>query len=169
MSRALYLNETIDEEATFNVIKEIHEINNEDDGLSYREPIDFWLSTQGGSIAVALSLCDIIRLSVTPINIIATGRCYSAGIPILASGHTRCATRNTTFMIHQGSSEVEGYLQNIKTEVIFISLLDRLCDRIVTNYTKITQSELDAIYKTGNEFHFDCKKAKSWGLINKIL
>lgn len=169
MSRNLYLYDLVDEEATFSVIKEIHQINDEDSDLVNRPPINIWLSTQGGAIAVALALCDSIRLSETPINVIATGRCYSAGIPILASGHTRCATKNTTFMIHQGSSEVEGYLQNIKTEAVFIGSLDSLCDKIVTDKTKITQAELNNIYVTGNEYHFGCKKAKAWGLIHKIL
>lgn len=159
----------VDEEVVQNLIEEIHKINQADFNEMYREPINLWMCTQGGSMPIALSLCDVIRLSDTPINIIATGRCYSAGIPILASGHTRSATKNTTFMIHQGSSEVTGYLENIKVEVTYLKMLDKLCDEIVTENTKITQKELDLIYNTGNEMHFGCKKAKAWGLIDKIL
>ncbi len=167
--RNLYLQGEIDEEESFNLIREIHQINEEDDGLEFREEVNLWLTTNGGSIAIALAVCDVIRLSRTPIHVIASGRCYSAGVPILASGDIRSATKHTTFMMHQGTTEMMGNIEMLKVEIGFITSIDKMCDDIVLEQTKIKQSELDLINKSAKDFHFGCDKAKKWGLIHNIL
>lgn len=167
--RDLYLTGIIEDDKPFDIIQQINLINIADKLIAEPEPINLWLCTEGGCITTGLALCDAIRLSKTPINVIAFGRCYSIGISILASGHIKSATKSTTFMIHQGSGCLEGNIEYMKTEIEYIKSLDKLADDIILSGSKIKQKELDAIYEKSKEYNFGCSKAKKWGLVDTIL
>lgn len=168
-NRILYLQTEIEDNQPLEVIQQIHAINRFDQNKVMVEPITLHLTTFGGFITTGLAVCDAIRTSQTPIHIIASGRCMSIGVSILASGHMRSATRSTSFMIHQGSSPMEGYLEHLKTEVKYVESINQLSDDIIIENTKITQKQLLAIYKKGAEFNFGCDKALKWNLIQEIL
>lgn len=63
-------------------------------------PIEFYLSTCGGSCYDGLSLYDVIEASKTPIEVICAGKIMSMGIIVALGAKARKGYRNTTFMIH---------------------------------------------------------------------
>ena len=58
------------------------------------------LCTPGGPGHAMLAMMDAIERSGAPLRILASGRCLSAGVPVLAAGHVRQASRFTQFMLH---------------------------------------------------------------------
>lgn len=168
-NRVLYLQTDIDDGVPMEIIQQIHAINRFDENKHRVEYITLHLTTFGGMMTTGLALCDAIRTSETPVHIIASGRCMSIGITILASGHRRSATANTCFMIHQGSMPMDGYIEHLKNEVKYVETLNDLTDKIITENTKITQKKLESIYKKQTEFNFGCDQALKWCLIEEII
>ncbi len=88
------------------------------------KPLHLFISTHGGSVASALSVYDTIQLLNSlgvPVNTVAVGSCYSAGVIILQAGATRLITPNTYLLIHEISSwswgkvsEHEDYAKHLK-------------------------------------------------------
>jgi len=70
------------------------------------EPSTLQLSTPGGPGHVMLQMVNAIESVGRPLTIIASGRCLSAGIPILAAGKPRRATASTQFMLHGGEGSM---------------------------------------------------------------
>lgn len=68
-----------------------------------RKPIKIIIVSPGGGLEIAKVLCEIIRLSRTPVYTIAIGITASAASMIYLAGHKRFATNNAYFLFHRGS------------------------------------------------------------------
>ena len=104
------------DESLYEIIQEIIECNCEDKDIPVadRKPIRLIMASPGGSIEVEQALTSIIEISTTPIYCIAIGMCASAASMIYLSGHKRFATKNASFLFHQGGCEnLEGTYQQI--------------------------------------------------------
>lgn len=74
---------------------------------------------------VAKVLCEIIRLSKTPVYTIAIGITASAASMIYLAGHKRFATNNAYFLFHHGScsniggdyNQVEQFMEDYKKQI----------------------------------------------------
>lgn len=64
----------------------------------WQQPQELVLCSPGGEVELTLAALDL--LDAVPIDIVATGQCYSAALPVLVSGHRRAATARTRFMWH---------------------------------------------------------------------
>lgn len=72
--------------------------------LFYNKPSNptIFLNTEGGNVAQALAIYDMIRLSGADVSIIVVGECFSAGLIILAAAkqERRYAMPHAEFMAH---------------------------------------------------------------------
>ena len=62
------------------------------------------LSTDGGSVADALGIYDMLLMQDLDVHITCVGQCMSAGTIILGAGDFRSATYNTQFLVHYGNA-----------------------------------------------------------------
>lgn len=100
----------------YELVQHIINCNYEDRDLpvEQRRPIRFIIASPGGSLEVEQTLVSIMEASKTPIWCIAIGMCASAASMIYLAGHKRFATRNASFMFHQGGCDnLEGSYQQI--------------------------------------------------------
>lgn len=95
--RRIVLTTAVNEEAAQYVVSRLLYL----DGVDPAEPIDLFLSTQGGWRDSAFAIVDAMRLITAPVHTWAIGGCYSAGTIVLAGGTgTRSATPNSLLMVH---------------------------------------------------------------------
>lgn len=79
-----------------------------DKPVEERKPIRILFNSVGGSLDVADTLIDVIKLSKTPIYGIALGMVASAASLIYLSCHKRYALPNSYWIFHQGSASNLG-------------------------------------------------------------
>lgn len=133
------------------------------------DDITIVLNTSGGDIEAALGIIDRIRCSSSKIHMIGTGIIMSAGIPILAAGATRKATRFTRFMYHCPSASVPfTRLGNIDTEVKYIKELGKVIDKFLAEATGKSYAFWTTLGKHVDH-NFDAEKAMEYNLIDEIL
>lgn len=167
--RKLFLNSEVDSIFVDDIVHHILQINREDYGLDTkdRKPIKLYISSDGGDINAGFKLIDIIRSSKTPVYTINTGHQYSMAFLIGLAGKKRFATKNATFLMHDGSSLVYNSGTKLQDEIKFQS---RLSDRIknyVIEMSKITEKEYDS--KLRMEWYLFADEAKAKGFTDYII
>jgi ATP-dependent Clp protease protease subunit len=125
------------------------------------------LNTCGGDLYSALGIYDTIVRNETPIDILATGACQSAGALILQAGADRLATPYTQFMIHLGSVLVGGTYKDAQRYM-------EHCSEVEFQITQIFMERCGWTEDLYNHFHehdtyMVAKAAKSNNLIDRII
>lgn len=131
--------------------------------------IQILLSTYGGCVYDGLSLYDAIKNSKTEVDITCFGKIMSMGIALLLSAKTRKAYRNTTFMIHEGSSGAIGKVSDMEDSIDESKRLNDIYFSIIESETKIPKSKLDEIRKRRKDWYFTAEEALEYGLITEII
>ena len=131
--------------------------------------IQILLSTYGGSAYDGISLYDAIKNSKTEVDITCFGKIMSMGIVLLLSAKTRKAYRNTTFMIHEGSSGAIGKVSDMEDSIDELKRLNDIYFGIIESETKIPKAKLDEIRKRRKDWYFTAEEALEYGLITEII
>ncbi len=133
------------------------------------EDITIVINTLGGDVEAALGIIDRIRNSSSNIHTIGTGVIMSAGIPILAAGITRKATKYARFMYHCPSMNLPfNRISNVESEVKYTKELGRIMDHFLAEVT----SKPYAFWVTLGkhiDHNFNADQALEYGLISEIL
>ena len=131
---------------------------------------DLVLSTQGGDTYLMQAAID--HLQGCPRKIVATGKCWSAGVPILACGKKRWATARTTFMAHRPAAQFpkgsKWMNDDLRVEVEQLNELGRTMVETMASGSKLTADAWEALVG-GKDFWFTSEEAKKMGLIHKIV
>lgn len=159
------------DETLYEIVQEIIECNYEDKDIPKkdRQPIRLVMASPGGSIEVEQALTSIIEASTTPVYCIAVGMCASAASMIYLSGHKRFATKNASFLFHQGGCEnLEGTYQQI---VAFMEKYQ--CDieemaKFYKDHTKFAPELIDEKLAEG-DWYISAEEAKENGIVDKIV
>ena len=131
--------------------------------------IQMLLSTYGGCVYDGLSLYDAIKNSKTEVDITCFGKIMSMGIVLLLASKTRKAYRNTTFMIHEGSSGAIGKVSDMEDSIDESKRLNDIYFGIIESETKIPKAKLDEIRKRRKDWYFTAEEALEYGLITEII
>ena len=131
--------------------------------------IQMLLSTYGGCVYDGLSLYDAVKNSNTEVDITCFGKIMSMGIIILLSAKTRKAYRNTTFMIHEGSSGFIGKVADMEESVEESKRLREVIFDIIERETKIPKAKLDEVRKSRMDWFLTAEEALEYGLITEII
>lgn len=142
------------------------------DSVNSSEPINFYISSNGGSIVDGLAILDTMNLIKSPINMIGFGMCASMGAFLLASGKkcpnsTRKALPNLQVMTHQASGGIGGQASDIVISAKQITKLNNRIKEYLVKFTGKTQEEVNAI--CDRDYYMDAQEAVSIGLVDSIL
>jgi len=163
--RKIILSGFIDSVTVGAAIKDILDINNDDDmkeitfRMYKRAPICIYINSGGGSVYDGLALVDVIKKSRTPIFTIAIGSAMSMAFWIFISGHQRFIGENATLMYHEISSGVSDKLEGISLEVNEIKRLQKSFDKDIVSNSAITQLQLNDYRKRKAEWYIGAKEA----------
>ena len=131
--------------------------------------IQILLSTDGGCVYDGLSLYDAVKNSKTEVDITCFGKIMSMGIVLLLAAKTRKAYRNTTFMIHEGSSGFIGKVADMEESVEESKRLRDVIFDIIEKETKIPKAKLDEVRKSRMDWYLNAEEALEYGLITEII
>lgn len=107
--RDLLLSDRISQGTVKDIIKDIFEINFDDDEKEEiykdweRKPIQLFINSYGGSVYDGLALIDVIKRSKTPVHTVCIGSCMSMALWVWLSGAKRFVGESATLMFHDVS------------------------------------------------------------------
>ena len=163
--RKILLSENITSSSVKDVIKEIMEINEDDDlkEADYkdweRKPIKLFINSFGGSVYDGLALVDIIKQSKTPVHTISIGSSMSMGFWIYLAGHKRFVGENATLMFHDISTVVWDKTEGIKQEVKEMERLQAMLSQHITSTSLVKQETLDDYITRKAEWYIPADEA----------
>ena len=149
--------------------RSILQINQEDKGvpIEEREPIKILITSDGGDTFSGLAIIDAIQNSKTPVWTINVGREYSMAAIIGVAGHKRYATKNASFLIHDGAVSIQDSGGKVNDFIKFNLSVDTRIKNIVISNTNITSQKYNA--RARNEWYFFADEAKKLGMIDGII
>ena len=132
-------------------------------------PIQFYLSTSGGTCYDGMALHDVIEASKTPIEVICTGKIMSMGIIVALGAKVRKAYCNTTFMIHQVQGISIGTLREMEDTVAESSRINDMLFHIIKEKTKITDAQLHDVIQNSKDWFLSAEEALSLGIVTELI
>lgn len=163
--RKILLSENISSSSVKDVIKEIMDINYDDDlkEVDYkdweRKPIKLFINSFGGSVYDGLALVDTIKQSKTPIHTISIGSSMSMGFWIYLAGHKRFIGENATLMFHDISTVVWDKTEGIKQEVKEMERLQAMLSQFVISTSMVKEETLDDYITRKAEWYIPADEA----------
>ena len=138
-----------------------------------KQPIDFYLSTYGGSADDMFALYDIMRLvkETTQINTIGVGKVMSAGVLLLAAGthgHRRIG-KYCRVMIHSVMGGGHGSLPNLANEMEAIQQLQEDYIKALVSETKMTKRQIKNMLERKVNVYLSAEEAVELGIADIII
>jgi ATP-dependent Clp protease protease subunit len=167
--RIIVLNEDVDDILVERVILQILKWNREDEGKSAdeRKKIEILLNTPGGDVYLGLVLCEIIKKSVTPIQVTILGMAASMGSLIAIAAHHTVAYEYSNVLIHDGSTFLVGSSNKVKDHMKFQELKDKQIKDFIIANTNITEEKYETM--SDREWWLTAQMAKDLGIVQEIL
>lgn len=132
-------------------------------------PIRFYLSTGGGTCYDGMALHDVIEASLTPVEVICTGKIMSMGVVVALGAKVRRAYRNTTFMIHQIQGISIGSLREMEDTVAEASRINDMLFRIIKEKTNITDGQLNDVVQNRKDWFLTADEAFELGIVTELM
>ena len=122
----------------YDLITRIRAILHMRDETRKNDPINLVINSTGGSVYEALGIIDYIQSLHVKVNTIVRGCAMSAAALILCAGTgIRAASKNSTIMFHEMSSDIYGKSSDMKANVQHMEKLENiLLDIMYTNSKK---------------------------------
>jgi len=138
-----------------------------------KKPIDFYLSTYGGSADDMFALYDVMRI-VREEQVIRTyglGKVMSAGVLLLAAGTKgeRRVAKNCRIMIHSVVGGNQGDLHNMLNEMEAIEQLQQMFINCLVSETKMTKARLKKILDRKVNVYLSAEEAVELGIADIII
>ena len=143
--------------------------NGQDPSPTRLTPIGFFLSTSGGTCYDGMALHDVIEASITPIEVICTGKIMSMGVIVALGAKVRKAYRNTTFMIHQVKGLAIGTLREMEDSVAEAARINDMLFKIIKAKTRITEEQLNEVIQRQIDWFITAEEALELGILTELL
>lgn len=170
--RKIHLCGEINDDSIFECVFYLEKFRKMDQISEVKLPIEIYIDTNGGSIYSCLKLVSLIEQMKNEgyyFKTINASRALSAGFIISIIGNERLAYKYSEYMIHDALTMSVGKLQEIEEDIECVKRLRGKLYGIVTNYTKITLSQLEEWQLRKYDKYFDAKEALEFGIADKIL
>jgi len=166
--RNVFLVGGVNQASAFTVIAQLMYLDSQDSST----PINFYISSNGGSVIDGLAILDTMNTIKAPINMIGFGVCASMGAFLLASGKkceksSRKGLKNIQIMTHHVSGGAGGQASDI---VITAKQMTKLNDRLknyMEKFTNQSSEEIDRIF--ARDYWMDADEALKLGLIDGVI
>jgi len=151
----------------------LNEMNKLEEDPNKKRPIEFYLSTYGGSADDMFALYDIIRLirPESEIHTLGLGKVMSAGVLLLAAGTKgkRRIAKNCRIMIHSVAAGNHGDIHDLTNELKAISGLQKMYARCLVAETNITKSQLKKMLERKVNVYLSAEEAVKLGIADIIV
>ena len=137
------------------------------------EPIEFYVSTYGGSADDMFALYDVMRnvRKNSEIHTVGMGKVMSAGVLLLASGTKgkRKIGKNCRVMIHAVMGGNHGSLHNMMNEMEAIEQLQQMYTNCLVEETNMTKSQLKKMLERKVNVYLSAEEAVELGIADIII
>ena len=141
--------------------------------IEVAEPIDFYVSSHGGSATEMFSIYDMMRKvrETTPIHTHGIGKVMSAGVLLLAAGTRgkRTIGKNCRVMIHGVVSGQAGHLQDVENEFEEAKLTQKLYIKNLAAETDMTEKYIKRLMDKKTNVYLNAEKAVELGIADKVF
>ena len=140
-ARTIYVQGTINEESSAEFIREIIELNRQDD----TEPIKVLITSGGGSVVHGLAEYDAIVSSKAPVWTYCVGTAYSMAAILFAAGKKRMIFNNSKVMLHQPlvGENPGGNASSVKSMSDSLMQTKNQLVEILAKHTGMTKKQID--------------------------
>jgi len=136
-------------------------------------PIEFIVSTEGGSVSDMFALYDCMRdiRKDCEINSLGVGKIMSAGVLLLAGGThgKRRVGRNCRFMLHSISGGHFGSLKELEVDIKEVRWYQNQYVKALAAETALSEKEIKAIFRRKTDTYFDAETAVRWGIADEVV
>ena len=136
-------------------------------------PIEFYLSTYGGSADDMFGLYDVMRgiRQETEIHTLGLGKVMSAGVLLLAAGTKgkRRIAKNCRVMIHSVAAGNHGNLQDLTNELEAIQDLQDMYTNCLVAETNMTESDIKDMLNRNVNVYLSAVEAVKLGIADIIV
>jgi ATP-dependent Clp protease protease subunit len=137
------------------------------------KPIEFYISTYGGSADDMFGMYDIMRnvRERTEIHTVGLGKVMSAGVLLLASGTKgkRCIGKNCRVMIHSVIGGSHGPLHNLMNEMESIEQIQQMYSDALVAETNMTKKDLKKLLERKVNVYLTAEEAVELGIADIII
>ena len=151
----------------------LNELNKVEKDENNKKPIDFYISTYGGSADDMFALYDLMNIvkEDTDIKTIGLGKVMSAGVLLLAAGTKgqRRIGKNCRVMIHNVIAGNHGSLPNLTNELEAIQQLQDDYTSALVDNTKLTKKKLSKILNEKVNVYLSAEEAVQYGIADIII
>jgi len=131
--------------------------------------INVYINSPGGSVSAGLAIYDTMQYIKPDVATICMGQAASMAALLLAAGKKgkRYALPHARIMIHQPLGGVQGQATDIDIQAKEILKIKELIQKILSKHTG---QNIDRVRQdTERDFFMDCKEAREYGIIDKII
>lgn len=137
------------------------------------EPVEFLISTPGGSASDMFSIYDTMKMvqKTMDIETIGMGRVMSAGVLIMAAGTKgkRKIGRNCRVMIHSAIGGMMGSSHDIKNEFAELTLSESQYIKGLAKETKMTEKQIKEYLSQKQNIYLSAHQAVKLGIADIII
>jgi ATP-dependent Clp endopeptidase proteolytic subunit ClpP len=137
------------------------------------DPIEMYISTNGGSAADMFAIYDTMRMvrKVCDISTVGLGKVMSAGVLILAAGSKgeRRIGKNCRVMIHNVIGHHEGPIFTIENEMAEMKWTQERYINALCEETKMTRKVLDKLLGQKTNIYLSAEEAVKYGIADKVV
>ena len=137
------------------------------------KPIDFYISTYGGSADEMFSIYDMMNITrqKCEIHTIGLGKVMSAGTLLLAAGTKghRKIGKHCRVMIHAVNAGALGELHNMENELLAIKHLQELYINALSVETKMTKRKIQKLIDRKVNVYLTAEEAVEYGIADEII
>jgi len=166
--RALGIFQDIDEKKAEEVIYALKLYS-----LDSKDPIEFYVSTNGGSATDMFAIYDFVREIKKEIEIstYGLGKVMSAGVLLLASGTkgSRRIGKYCRVMIHSVIGGNSGALHDLKNEMKEIQHVQDIYIDALCSETKFTKKKLKDLFSKNVNIYLSAEEAVEYGIADIIV
>lgn len=137
------------------------------------EPIDFFISTPGGTASDMFTVYDFMREVQNDIEVVTygLGKVMSAGVPLLAAGTKgkRKIGKYCRIMIHSVIGGTGGALHDLENEMREIQHIQDMYIRVLCEETKFTKKKLKDLFSQNVNVYLSAEEAVEYGIADIII
>jgi ATP-dependent Clp protease, protease subunit len=138
-----------------------------------QKPVDFYISTHGGSADDMFALYDVMRQvrEQTEIHTIGMGKVMSAGVLLMAAGTKgkRKIGKNCRVMIHSVIAGNHGSLHNLINEMEAVEQLQQMYTDCLVAETNMTKKQLKNMLERKVNVYLSAEEAVELGIADIII
>ena len=153
------------------------EISNDDDGnaqeIEKPAPIDFYVSTHGGSATEMFAIYDAMRSirDITPIRTHGLGKVMSAGVLLLAAGtkEDRRIGKYCRIMIHGVVAGQHGFIADVENEFAETKNTQKMYIKALSEETSMNEKYIKKLLSKNKNIYLDAEEAVNLGIADIIV